>query len=87
MSRKGKDVVEIPRTLLHRLTDTLCYDKNAGNPGDGSARTSGDCSLRVVRGGSWVDVPLDLRAAYRFGLTSVFRDYSSGFRLARTLAP
>jgi hypothetical protein len=25
MSRKGKDVVEIPRTLLHRLTDTLCY--------------------------------------------------------------
>jgi DDE superfamily endonuclease len=25
MSRKGRDVVEIPRTLLHRLTDTLCY--------------------------------------------------------------
>jgi hypothetical protein len=25
MSRKGGDVVEIPRTLLHRLTDTLCY--------------------------------------------------------------
>jgi TolB-like protein len=25
MSRKGGDVVEIPRALLHRLTDTLCY--------------------------------------------------------------
>ena len=30
---------------------------NAGNPGDGTARVAGDCSLRVLRGASWNNYP------------------------------
>jgi formylglycine-generating enzyme required for sulfatase activity len=65
-----------------------CYDKdNSSNPGDGSARTRGDCNFRVIRGGSWIVVPRSLRAAYRFRFTTVNRDNVLGFRVGRTLTP
>ena len=35
-------------------TEDCWNEKNAGNPGNGSARTNGDCGCRVLRGGSWV---------------------------------
>jgi len=60
------------------------YDKG---PLDGSAWTTGDCSSRVVRGGSWNDSPRVLRAANRVWFTSDYRDFSLGFRVARTLTP
>ncbi len=41
------------------------HDDYNGAPTDGSAWTSGDCSTRVLRGGSWINDPRDLRAAYR----------------------
>ena len=47
----------------------------------------GDCSRRVVRGGSWVVFPESLRSASRGGSVTGNRDYSGGFRLARTLTP
>ena len=59
----------------------------AGAPVDGSAWLSGDCSGRVLRGGSWVDLPWLLRAADRGGGTSGFRLDFLGFRVARTLTP
>jgi formylglycine-generating enzyme required for sulfatase activity len=44
-----------------------CWHNNyAGAPTDGSAWVSGDCSRRVLRGGSWGNVPRDLMAAIRF---------------------
>ena len=44
-----------------------CYhDDYNGAPTDGSAWTSGNCSRRVVRGGSWIGVPRPLRSAVRF---------------------
>jgi formylglycine-generating enzyme required for sulfatase activity len=58
---------------------------NQGNPGNGSARTTGDCMYRVVRGGSWYNGPHDVRAAVRYGSTSDDRDNLAGFRLARAL--
>ena len=67
-----------------------CYNKNySGAPSDGSAWTSGDCSLRVLRGGSWVNDPEHLRSANREGNTTVVdvRVNLYGFRVARTLAP
>jgi formylglycine-generating enzyme required for sulfatase activity len=62
-------------------------DKNAGNPGDGTARTSGDCTLRVLRGASWRSDPGFHRSALRFPSKPAIRNYSSGFRVARTLSP
>ena len=60
-------------------------DSNTGNPTDGSARTTGICNRRVVRGGSWRLPPVLLRSAYRSGPRADERVYEGGFRLARTL--
>jgi formylglycine-generating enzyme required for sulfatase activity len=59
---------------------------NEGNPGDGTARTAGNCDGRVVRGGSWNIEPQNLRAAHRDGFATD-RYKFVGFRLARTLDP
>jgi formylglycine-generating enzyme required for sulfatase activity len=68
-------------------TQDCWNDSNNGNPGDGSARTIGDCSRRVLRGGSWLSGPGFLRAASRDGNAADFRGSRSGFRLVRTLTP
>jgi formylglycine-generating enzyme required for sulfatase activity len=66
-------------------------DCNHGNydeaPIDGSAWTSGDCSSRVVRGGSWSNDPRYLRSAFRFWFPPGLRLGSLGFRVGRTLIP
>jgi formylglycine-generating enzyme required for sulfatase activity len=65
-----------------------CYQENYnGAPTDGTARTSADCSRRVVRGGSWDKSPEGLRAAYRDWFSNGYRGYSYGFRVGRTLNP
>ena len=56
-----------------------------GAPSDGSAWLSGNCSLRVLRGGSWYIDPSLLRSASRYYNSTGYRSDSSGFRLARTL--
>ncbi|MFM2397823.1 MAG: hypothetical protein RLZZ144_1073, partial [Pseudomonadota bacterium] len=45
----------------------------------------GDCGRRVLRGGSWYFNTNSLRAAGRSSNTPGSRDYSGGFRVARTL--
>ena len=63
-----------------------CYHDNYdGAPTDGSAWTSGDCSNRVVRGGSWIYDPQSLRSAFRVGVTTDGRSSYLGFRVGRTL--
>jgi formylglycine-generating enzyme required for sulfatase activity len=65
-----------------------CWNEsNQGNPGDGSARTTGDCTMHVSRGGSWRRDQQSLRAARRAMATSLDRNHISGFRVARTLNP
>ena len=65
-----------------------CWNpSHAGTPQNGSARMSGDCSHRVVRGGSWYDEPKFLRAANREKNPAGNRDNIIGFRVARTLTP
>jgi formylglycine-generating enzyme required for sulfatase activity len=64
-----------------------CYhDTYAGAPADGSAWLSGECKYRILRGGSWVGNPRNLRAARRVANVSDNANYSSGFRVARSLA-
>lgn len=62
-------------------------DSHAGAARDGAARASGDCSRRVVRGGSWSLEPQFLRATFRFWFPTGFRFDFIGFRLARVLDP
>ena len=62
-------------------------DSYNGAPSNGSAWQQGDCSRRVLRGGSWGVDPRFLRSAYRYWNSSGLRSYYYGFRVARTLTP
>jgi formylglycine-generating enzyme len=65
-----------------------CYNNSYdGAPSDGSARTTGECKYRVLRGGSWVNSPWVVRAAIRFKSNPDSRYDSGGFRVARSLTP
>ena len=65
-----------------------CWNDNyQGALADGSAWLSGNCSVRVLRGGSWNSVPRDLRSALRSRDLAGGRYSSGGFRVARTLTP
>jgi formylglycine-generating enzyme required for sulfatase activity len=56
-----------------------------GAPSDGSAWTEGVTSDRMMRGGDFFFEPSFLRSGQRYMLPSNFRNYSVGFRVARTL--
>ena len=52
-------------------------------PVDGSAYKAKVKSKKVVRGGSWDNIPKALRSANRGGLPADFRNYFFGFRIAK----
>ena len=56
-----------------------------GAPNDGAAWTAGDCARRVLRGGSWLGSPGNVRAVFRSRGTSYGHIIYFGFRVARTL--
>ncbi len=57
-----------------------------GAPMDGSAwTTGGNCSTRIIRGGSWYDNSRVLRSAYRSWYVTGIHFSGSGFRVAQTL--
>ncbi len=63
-----------------------CWTGNyRGAPTNGTARRSGDCDRRVVRGGSWTNLSWSLRSAARTWYTTGSRNNDRGFRVARTL--
>lgn len=63
-----------------------CYNVSYnGAPTDGSARTSGDCAHRVLRGGAWDADPQLVRSAWRDRASSAGRFDQGGFRLSRML--
>ena len=65
-----------------------CWNEDyTGAPADSRARESGECEQRVLRGGSWGDVPWLLRSADRGKNEPGTRDPKIGFRVARTLNP
>ena len=64
------------------------HDSYSGAPVDGSAWVSGDdCGRRVLRGGSWSNIPWLLRSAVRVRYPPEVRINKFGFRVARTLIP
>ena len=57
----------------------------SGAPDDGSAWQSGNCDMRVLRGGSWSSIPRDARAVQRVFRPKSARRADMGFRVAMTL--
>ena len=72
---------------VKEFTEDCWNDSYAGAPRDGSAWTSGDCSWRVVRGGSWDYSPRYLHSAHRTWAAPGYGRGDVGFRVARTLTP
>ena len=59
-----------------------------GAPDDGRAwKRGGNCSARMIRGGSWVNHAPALRSAYRAGVKVTERFTHYGFRVARDINP
>jgi formylglycine-generating enzyme required for sulfatase activity len=56
-----------------------------GVPSDGSARTTGECGNRVMRGGGYMGNPNTLRSAHRSHARTSNASSSLGFRVGRTL--
>jgi formylglycine-generating enzyme required for sulfatase activity/serine/threonine protein kinase len=60
-----------------------CYQPNyTGAPADGSAWTVAGCSKHALRGGSWLNLPANVRSANRYGNARDLRYFNYGFRLA-----
>jgi len=62
-----------------------CHGDYDPERADSAAVVTGNCTFRVVRGGSWSLRPVYLRSAYRDRGAPTLRVNSFGFRLARTL--
>jgi|GEM_PF-531590 len=63
-----------------------CYQPDYTNaPKDGSATRTSDCSHRVMRGGSWFDIPRVVRPASRYRHPAISSRNSWGFRVALDL--
>jgi len=62
------------------------HESYAGAPSDTNVWKAGDCSRRVLRGGSWRSgLPWIMRSANRFGNGFGSRGIGIGFRISRTL--
>ena len=68
------------------LVEDCWHASHSESSADGSARNEGgDCSRRVVRGGSWGSTRDYVRSAVRVKVGSAIRFSDGGFRVARTL--
>jgi len=68
------------------LTQDCWHENYKGAPADGSVwAEGGDCTRRVLRGGSWNDKPVNLRIADRVRVNTSFRNFDTGFRLQRRI--
>lgn len=66
-------------------TQDCWNDSYSGAPADETAWQSGNCSERVLRGGSRGNAPVTLRSAFRALAPVGYRSEYNGFRVARAL--
>ena len=63
-----------------------CWNpSHQGAPADTAPRLSGNCTDRVMRGGSWYYFSKNSRSAWRFRNDARVQSYGIGFRVARDL--
>jgi len=72
---------------LWEWTADCFHDSYQGVPSDGRAHVYRHCGQKVVRGGSWVVPPRELRAANRWRIYPVAPSDEIGFRVVRELRP
>ena len=78
------DLHDMLGNVLEWVTD--CWnDSLARAPVNGGARRDGDCARRVLRGGSWINHPWQVRSASRIAYRPTERSPNLGFRVARDL--
>ncbi len=70
---------------VYEWTEDCWNGDYSGAPADGAAWRTGDCTLRVLRGGSWFIGPRGLHSAIRVRYLAGRRDFYNGFRVARTM--
>lgn len=62
-----------------------CWNPNhAGAPTTQAPREQGECESRVMRGGSWFNVYLNLRSGFRLRFDAALQSSSFGMRVARS---
>jgi len=70
---------------MHGNVYEWCLDRWHGSyegaPADGSAWMAGRGASRLLRGGSWNDIPRHCRSAFRSYIRPVYRNYNFGFRV------
>lgn len=70
---------------VYELTQDCYNDSYRNAPKDGKAWRAGNCTTRVMRGGSVESIPLYMRAASRSNIRPGTRSGDVGFRLARDI--
>jgi len=68
---------------LTEWTDDCWNPDHSGRPENAGTRFSGDCSWRILRGGTWGYPSEYLRSAHRFQFELDHRDNGLGFRVVR----
>ncbi len=82
----GLDVYDMAGNVFEWVAD--CWNKDYQDaPVDGASRTTGNCRLRELRGGSWYSQPRFVRSGFRNRFAPDFRGNTFGFRVARTVSP
>jgi len=63
-----------------------CWNQSYANaPVNGESWAEGDCGLKVLRGGSWINYPWNTRSASRLWLENEVRKLSFGMRVVRNM--
>ncbi len=73
------------RGNLFEWTQDCWNPSYIGSPNTGDAWTDGECSSRVLKGGSWFTAPDEQRLTYRNRFPTDYRSNTFGFRIARDI--
>lgn len=68
---------------VYEWTEDCWNEDYEGAPRDGNSWQSGFCGVAVIRGGSWISAPGNVRSSFRLWAERSLRDIDVGLRVAR----